>query len=202
MEDPELVPLGRSSLDAAAASLGRAFAADPMFEWVFPDAASRVERLTVLNRVPLEFALRYDARVMQSDDGRAVAIWLRPGQTMAPLGMLRSGLLGATFKVGVSSMGRFAGANGAMEPVHTKAMGEQPHWQLLIVGVDPSLQGQGRCGALLREGLAKVDADGLPCYLDTSKPENVALYEHFGFVVVDEVPLGKGGPPAWGMRRG
>jgi GNAT superfamily N-acetyltransferase len=88
-----------------------------------------------------------------------------------------------------------------MEPVHKQAMGAQPHWQLLIVGVDPDLQGQGRGAALVRNGLDQADRDGLPCYLDTSKAANVPFYEHLGFAAVDQVPLGKGGPPGWGMRR-
>jgi hypothetical protein len=49
--------------------------------------------------------------------------------------------------------------------------------------------------------LDRADRDGLPCYLDTSKAANVGFYEHLGFATVDQVPLGKGGPPGWGMRR-
>ena len=172
-----------------------------MFEWVFPDAATRTQKLVVLNRIPLEFGLRYGLMVTQCDRGRGVAIWLRPGQSLTPLGMARSGMLTAPFRVGFASLGRFARANATMEPVHKTAMGGQPHWQLLIVAVDPELQGQGHGAALVRQGLDRADRDGLPCYLDTSKAANLPFYELLGFETVEQVPLGKGGPPGWGMRR-
>ena len=197
----DIAPLDRALLDTAAAALARAFVDDPMFEWVFPDPGSRTQKLGVLNRIPLEYGLRHGLRVTQCDRGRGVAIWLRPGQSLTPLGMARSGMLAAPLRVGFAPLGRFARANATMEPVHKKAMGAQPHWQLLIVGVDPDLQGQGRGAALVRDGLDRADRDGLPCYLDTSKAANVPFYEHLGFATVDQVPLGKGGPPGWGMRR-
>lgn len=105
------------------------------------------------------------------------------------------------FKVGFGPMARFARANSTMEPVHEEAMKGQPHWQLLIVAADPALQGRGRGTTLLREGLARVDLGGRACYLDTSNPANLPLYRRFGFEVVEELPLGPGGPLGWGMRR-
>lgn len=197
----DIVPLERAMLTTATDTLARAFVDDPMFEWVFPDPATRTRKLAVLNRIPLEFGLRYGLMVAQCDSGRGVAIWLRPGQSLTPLGMARSGMLTAPFRVGFGSLGRFARANATMEPVHKTAMGGLPHWQLLIVAVDPDRQGHGLGGALVRQGLDRADRDGLPCYLDTSKAANVPFYEHLGFATVDQVPLGKGGPPGWGMRR-
>jgi ribosomal protein S18 acetylase RimI-like enzyme len=194
-------PLTREALDTAADSLVDSFLDDPMVEWVFPDPSSRAQKLRVLQRIPLAFGLGTGLHVTQTDGGRGVAIWLGPGQTMSPVGLARYGMLAAPFKVGLGPVKRFGGANGAMAPVHKQAMAGQPHWQLLIVGVDPDLQGQGRGAALVRDGLKRADQQGLPCYLDTSKRANIGFYEHLGFVVVDEVPLGKGGPPAWGMRR-
>jgi GNAT superfamily N-acetyltransferase len=196
-----IAPMDRAMINTAADTLARAFVDDPMFEWVFPDPATRRQKLAVLNRIPLEFGLRSGLMVTQSDNGRGVAIWLRPGQSLTPMGMARSGMLTAPFRVGFASLGRFARANATMEPVHKKAMGDLPHWQLLIVAVDPDLQGQGHGAALVRQGLDRVDRDGLPCYLDTSKAANVPFYEYLGFAAVDQVPLGKGGPPGWGMRR-
>lgn len=201
-ETTEIGPLTRPMLETAAATLGRAFYEDPMFEWVFPDPAPRLKRLTVLGRVPLGYGLRYDLTVRQTEGGRCVAIWVPPGQSLTPLRMARCGLLAAPFRAGFGPLARFAGANATMEPVHEQAMGGLPHWQLLILTVDPERQGRGHGTALLREGLDRVDRDGLACYLDTSTPSNVPFYERLGFEVVGEVPLGKGGPPGWGMRRG
>jgi hypothetical protein len=49
--------------------------------------------------------------------------------------------------------------------------------------------------------LRRADADGLPCYLETMKERNVPFYQKYGFeVVVDEL-VPKGGPRLWTMKR-
>jgi|SRR5680860_1079140 len=103
-------------------------------------------------------------------------------------------------RIGFRPMARFAGANAVMDKVHKRHV-SQPSWQLLIVGVDPDLQGQGRGSAIVQEGLARADQAALPCYLEASTPANLAFYERLGFTNMEEATLGKGGPPAWGMRR-
>ena len=196
---PGIAPLDAATLDTATTTLARAFRDDPMFEWVFPDASTREQDLASLNRVAISFGLRF-GRATQSDGGKCVAIWLPSGQSMSVGRMARSGMLAAPFRVGFRPMAKFAGANGVMDKVH-KRHATQPHWQLLIVGVDPSLQGQGRGSAIVQEGLDQADQAAQPCYLDTSKTANLPFYEKLGFAVVEEAVLGKGGPPAWGMLR-
>ena len=77
----------------------------------------------------------------------------------------------------------------------------ESHWYLVVVGVDPELQGQVVCSAIVREGLALADQESKPCYLETSERRNLPFYERVGFVVLEEATLGKGGPKAWAMRR-
>ena len=45
---------------------------------------------------------------------------------------------------------------------------------------------------LLEPGLARADAEGLPCYLESSNPLNVGLYERHGFEVTREHHLPDG----------
>ncbi|HRD29223.1 MAG TPA: GNAT family N-acetyltransferase, partial [Caulobacter sp.] len=67
---------------------------------------------------------------------------------------------------------------------------KEPHWYLSMIGVDPSRQGQGLGAALLKAGLARCDADGLPAYLESSSPKNVPLYERHGFEVIGLIKPG------------
>ena len=77
----------------------------------------------------------------------------------------------------------------------------EPHWYVLVVAVDPTLQGRGLGSALVEEGLARADHSNSPCYLETSEERNVRFYERYGLTVITKVALGRGGPPAWAMRR-
>jgi ribosomal protein S18 acetylase RimI-like enzyme len=192
-------PLRRDLLERATETLARAFARDPMFTWMFPEPQHRARALLSLNRVPLEYGLRY-GHVTESQDGRAASVWMPPGCSITMLGMIRSGILRVPFSVGFRPFGQFVGANGVMERIHKQHVPE-PHWYLLVVGVHPELQGRGLGSSLIREGLARSDASGCPCYLETSDERNVALYERHGFRVLAQASLGSGGPCGWGMRR-
>jgi predicted GNAT family N-acyltransferase len=74
-----------------------------------------------------------------------------------------------------------------------------PHWHLGPVGVERALQGKGVGGALLRAFCARMDHDREMAYLETDKPENVAIYQHFGFRTVAEDQVL--GIPNWFMVR-
>jgi hypothetical protein len=173
-----VAPLDRSMLDAANDTLVTAFVDDSLVEWVFPDPTTRVRRLHRLNRVPLEYGLRY-GYTRQSDDGRCVAVWIPPEQPMSPWRMVRSGMLAVPMRTGLGPLARFGGAGGVMDKIHKRHM-IGPHWELLISGADEA---------------------GLPCYLNTNTPANLPFYERLGFTVLEEAKLGKDGPTAWAMRR-
>ncbi len=78
-----------------------------------------------------------------------------------------------------------------------------PHWYLWALGVAPERQGQGIGGALLAPILARADAEGLPCYLETQTEANVAFYARRGFEVLaaDELPGQPVSVPMWYMAR-
>jgi ribosomal protein S18 acetylase RimI-like enzyme len=192
-------PLQRTSIDTAAITMERAFGSDPMFMWVFPDPLTRPLALRRLLRVPLEYGARY-GRVMASHDARAVCVWVPPGPGITISRMIRSGFLGVLFRIGLGPFAKFAGANDVMGKIHKRRVPE-PHWYLMVLGVDPELQNRGVGSALVNEGLTRVDDSGCPCYLETSKKRNLPYYERLGFVVLEETTLGKGGPLAWAMRR-
>ena len=77
-----------------------------------------------------------------------------------------------------------------------------PHWYLAVLGVDPKSQGKGYASRLLQPMLKRLDAENLPCYVETSIEEYVPIYQHFGFRVIHEVVLPGSGSQIWVMLRG
>ena len=71
----------------------------------------------------------------------------------------------------------------AMDLHHPMA---RPHDYLWLLGVTPAAQGKGVGSRLLTAGLARVDAQRRPAFLETSTEANVALYRRHGFEVIDE----------------
>jgi ribosomal protein S18 acetylase RimI-like enzyme len=76
---------------------------------------------------------------------------------------------------------------------------DRPHSHLGPLGVDPALQGRGIGSLVLAEYTRRLDSRGEHSYLETDKPENVALYGRFGFEVVEEAEVL--GAPNWFMWR-
>ena len=76
---------------------------------------------------------------------------------------------------------------------------DRPHAHFGPFGVEPELQGQGIGSLVLREYTRRLDEAGEHSYLETEKPQNVALYQRFGFEVIQESELF--GVPNWFMWR-
>ena len=76
---------------------------------------------------------------------------------------------------------------------------KEHHWHLDPIGVLPARQGEGIGSMLLEYFCKRVDMVGAAAYLETGKPENVRLYERFGFSVTGTAPVL--GVPTWLMWR-
>jgi ribosomal protein S18 acetylase RimI-like enzyme len=198
---PTVTKLEAPQIEAAGAALGRAFFDDPLFAWMMPDAERRERVLPWLLTNTTRYGDRYGEVYTTGGSVEGAAIWFVPGKTDTNMfGMLRSGMALAPFKFGVGASRRAMTSMSLMEKLHKRDM-HQRHWYLAVLGVDPPRQGQGVGGALIAPVLARADAEGLPCYLETAKEINVAFYRKHGFdVIVDDV-IPNGGPRYWTMVR-
>ena len=178
----------------AVTTLSAAFQHDPVFEWIYVDAAHRRTAVPHLFAVLVEeFGSRGAARA--TPDGDGAALWLPPGEEL---------LADAGAEATVAEMAHRAGPAADRLLEAFGILGEhhphEPHWYLGFVGVDPALQGLGLGGRLLRATLDQVDALGEPAYLEATSAANRRLYERHGFEVVRELPL-PAGPSLWAMWR-
>ncbi len=188
---PLVRPVTAGDHTRAGGVLARAFDDDPIARWMTPSK-------------PLDRSFHFDMRrlwlphggVYETADGRAVAVWLPPGKAhMSLIEQLRV-LPGLAAAVG-RDLSRVLSATGLIEKDHT----HEDHWYLNMVGAVPSAQGRGYGSALLARTLERIDAEGMPAYLDATTERSRGLYERHGFEVTEEVRLPKGGPPFWRMWR-
>ncbi|MFE5301088.1 GNAT family N-acetyltransferase [Streptomyces sp. NPDC056632] len=178
---------------AISGTLARAFDDDPMMRWFFPDDAPR--EATLQRYFSTLFTRQYLHNGVCERTGAAAAFWV-PAEAQE-----KAVPDDETIRQLVDILGDRAGL--FREAVETAAAytPEEPHWSVALIGADPAAQGTGQGSALLRSGLAKADAAGLPTYLESSKAANLPVYEHFGFTVREEFALPGGGPVLWGMWR-
>ncbi|MEV5505743.1 GNAT family N-acetyltransferase [Streptomyces orinoci] len=170
--------------------LARAFDDDPVMRWLFPDDATRPTALGEFFGLQAEWLYGPYGHCEFTDF--AAALWAPPGahSTDPPPEEWARQLLGER----APRLHELVALIGEHAPA-------EPHWYLGTLGTDPAAQGQGHGAALLRSGLAKADAAGLPAYLESSAESNLPFYAHFGFVVEKELQLPGGGPRLWPMRR-
>lgn len=74
------------------------------------------------------------------------------------------------------------------------------HSYLFFLATRPQWQSRGLGSALLREVLARCDADRTPAYVEATSVENRRLYLRHGFAVTGEIRL-PDGPSMWPMWR-
>ena len=180
--------------DKSAALLARSFDGDPQMRFLFPDPATRVADLTDFFSTILGAGVRRGHTY--TIPGRAVSLWAPPAVTAltddeaGPIVELIAGRYGA------EGIARLVALSEAMATHHPT----DPHMYLFIVGVEPSLQGQGIGLAILGPTLAHCDVVGASAYLESSNPRNISFYERLGFEVRSEF-YPEGGPLFTGMWR-
>ena len=195
-----LTRLVEAGLDEAGEIQARAFFDDPVFTFVFTDETERRERLPWLMYIGVAYGARFGHVDTTSGSMLGHAVWVPPGDAdVTPERLAEVGFVEAEQRVGSEALSRFGAFIGQIAPTHERLVPE-PHWYLMMLGVDPPHQGRGVGGSMIRPTLARADAEGVRCYLETAKERNLAFYRRHGFEVAaeDDIP---DGPHVWMMTR-
>lgn len=190
----------RADSDRVIDCLSAAFANDPVMSWIGrKDAKRDAGRRAMFTFLVAKLGLAGD-ELWTSDDHAAAALWVPPDRAELKLPWLEELRLFPTIIAftGFSGLGRIEKFRKAADAHHPKT---RPHFYLMTIGVDPKFQGQGLGSALLEATLAKIDAKGLPSYLESSNEKNVPLYRRHGYAVTQEFRPTADAPPLWGMWR-
>jgi GNAT superfamily N-acetyltransferase len=191
---PEVEPVGRGDVAAAADAIARGFHDNEVWAWLLPRDRSRIRVLGRYYRVVLRRIFIPRGSAWTTEDRAGGALWLPSELWRAPPRDAAAEAL--TLMPHVGALRRGALVDRTFEHHHPR----EPHQYLAVLSVEPGRQGRGYGSALMRPGLERCDADGVGAYLETQRESNLPFYRRFGFEVTGEIEI-PGGPPIWLMWR-
>lgn len=197
----DLTRLSKAQVGPAAEMLARSFLQDPKMISFVPDTGKTL----ALSRHILEFELRYGIMYGEayatSPSLEGVAVWLPSEKAEISFWRaLRAGAFRLRGTVGKEIMNNILSFSDYIDGLHRQHV-PGSHWYLFFIGVDPAYQGKGFASRLIRPMLSRLDQEKKSCYLVTQNEQNVALYEHYGFAVVDHSTIPGTGVGHWEMFR-
>jgi GNAT superfamily N-acetyltransferase len=176
--------------------LVRAFADDPVANFMFAGEWRRRRGLRSFFSAQIRHQYLPHGDVYTTDELDGAAIWGSPDRERHGAQELLQMLPTAPFIVSsrtLSALRLLFDVDG----LHPR----EPHWYLATLGTEPTRQGHGIGSALIEAMLPRIDEEGFPAYLESSKERNVPLYRRFGFEVIDEHRSAGRAPTIWRMWR-
>ena len=165
-----------SELDDVIAIFAAGFAEDPVWGvWTFPTVPDRTGLLREFWAPYVLAAAKYEG-VVVTDDLSAVSLWVPPGSQE---------LDDQDEAAAAEMLLRVCGERAPLLDQAWAAFGrsrpDPAHWYLSLLATAPGHRGRGAGMGLVRAHLERVDADGLPAYLESTNPANIKRYERVGF---------------------
>lgn len=186
MQDAVVIrDVGPGDVPQAALVLARAFTTNPGMLAIFDDVTDE-GRVEVLERLYLRFveSCRIGAVARCAvRNGRilGVALSYDPSQYPAegdPGWMMLRGV----FESGLHYVHRIVIADVFLRARHITT----PHCYLFMLGVDPSAQGAGLGGLLLRDFNQRAIKHGVDAYLETDRPAAATIYQRDNYRILRE----------------
>lgn len=177
-------------------ALARAFEDDPVSLYLLPGERVHLHRLERYFDWQLLHVFLPRGEAWTTDDLAGASLWVGPDRSPPSVveGLVQ---LFAAVRILRRQTGRALRLLELLEAEHPKIR----HCYLATIGTDPDRQGHGVGSALLSVVLDRLDREGVPAYLESSKEENLSFYRRHGFEVTGEVVAPEGGPRLWLMWR-
>ena len=191
MTTPIIKTATTSDEASAIAVVVLAFGADPAARWTWPDPQQYLAHFPSFVKALGGKAFAHGSAYYVGGYVGA-ALWLPPEVRPDENALIT--LLQRTGSAQVQKHG--AAVFEQMGRYHPR----EPHWYLPFIGVDPFHQGKGYGSALMQHSLIPCDRDHTLAYLESSNPENIPLYEHYGFKLLGTIQVGTS-PPIFPMLR-
>jgi GNAT superfamily N-acetyltransferase len=194
----DITPLAPGEQAEATAVITASFLDDPLTTYLL--RRRRPETISLLFGSLVADAMDEGGGWAARCGGRiiGVSVWLPPGASPVPLTrhMRRLSRWLRLASIDPPGFTRMVRAGEALDALHPA----EPHWFLSILALDQAHRGAGIGRRLVEAGMEPAHAAGLPVHLDTSRPENLPIYEKLGFRIGAEIQPLPGSPTAWGMQ--
>jgi amino acid transporter/GNAT superfamily N-acetyltransferase len=169
----------------------------PVACWLTSDPIARRENSPAYFEILVEHAVEHGEIYATVDPGSGdlvgVAVWFPFTRPIPPPRDYDSRLKEACGP----AFDRIRDMDAAFEVHHPT----DPHHYLALIAVRPDRQNLGIGSALLARHHARIDAAGLPAYLEANDIRNRDLYVRHGYSYGAPIWLPDDGPPVWPMRR-
>lgn len=164
------------------------------------DPSKQMKYITKLMNLTFHISVKFGSVYAPTKAIEGVAAWLPHDKViLSNWQYIRHGALSVFFSAGNEGRKNLLRYSSLASKKH-KQHANFPHMYLYNVAIDPNYQGNGYASRLLKPMFAKLDEDNLPCYLE-SPERNLALYEHFGFEIVEHISFPENDNDMWLMLR-
>ena len=188
MSENQVIRLTETHVKLATETLAQSLNKYPLFTTFIPNIAERKAKLPIIFEFMIRFGIRYGEVYTTSPNFEAVAIWF-PSENVewTALKMIRVGGFALIYNYlrNLSVMSKLMTYNDYAFEIHNR-QASFPHWYLALLGTKPNCQGQGFARKLLQYMFTRIDKENMPAYLETHDRENIPIYQHFGFQIVEE----------------
>ena len=178
-ETPVIKKLDPSQLEAASNALIMGFSSDPFHRWLMPDPTIYYRNFKLFTENACKQSFFVDG-VYGDENNYGTAVWFSPG-----------------FDIDFTDISeaykdipkdRIEEAFKIFEEIDDSRVHDA--WYLEYLAVDPSKQGLGLGSLILKESLKVIDELGEAAYLESSNPQNMSLYERYGFRFLKKIQVG------------
>jgi hypothetical protein len=182
-------------LQIVAACLASAFYEDPLWgDWTFPDESRRQRDLLPFMTLQAQLGAAH-GWIASTSGGESVAVWTPPGASYGSPD--QEPLISEVFD---RLFGARASAIHGLFSQFDERVPAGSFYHLEWWATHRRHAGRGFGASLIAENLARVDAEHLPSYLESTNPVNLQRYEALGFRRIDEFAP-PGGPTVTTMWR-
>ena len=197
-----LYKIQKKDIKQAGRVLADAFQNDPAWSKIFEGVSHREKRMSANYEVAIRFGLKYGEVYAPSQNLEGIIAWV-PGKyaDMKTWHLLNSGATGAMMRIGFKAVKRMTPVYKPVTEYRRKYIAGHEFLYLLVFGVATELHGKGFGRILTDAVIEKAEQERLPLLVGAGSEDNVKMYEHFGFKVLEKITLVAVGLPEWEMVR-